>query len=459
MNVLLVTADTLRPDYMSMNGYDRPSTPQLDEILGRGYYFEQATSPIGRTTPALASLLSGAYPHTTGVRRLTDSLASDIVTLGERLEDAGYRTGAVVTNRVLGQKRGLGRGFERYDMAFDNRAAGATTDAALEQLEALAGSAPVLLWVHYIDPHVPYDSTAELAREMDPGYSGRYARRFGHWGRPGEPRSAHRTFPDDLPKKIATHQNPLPEEINAHIRRLYAADIRLLDGEVARLLDGVQARRPDDEWIFVFTADHGESLGEHGVHFDHGDYVYNAGTRVPLGIVLPAAHALSGSGRCRGWVSIVDVVPTLLELLSIAPGDAIAAQLEGRSLVPCMRGESLDAEPVFLESGFSYYPELVPARRRNDVSGRFRAVIRDDWKLVWIPFASEAESHELYDLAADPNETRDLYRPDHPRVGGLRADLERWLARAGAATDHPELSEQDRQALQALGYLEPDAPN
>jgi len=455
-NVLLITVDTLRPDYLSFNGYDRPTSPFVDELLAQGFYFEQAVAPVGRTTPSLASLLTGAYPHRTGVRTLFDGLEMDVTPMAKRLGQDGYQTLAVVTNSILGPARRLKRGFDRYDYAADVRTAEPTTDAALGFLEEIDASRPLFAWVHYIEPHVAYHSEPELARAFDPGYEGPYRDHFGWQPRAGEPPGSMLAYPEDLPKSEATHRNQLPDEVNAHIRRLYAADIRWLDPQIERLVSSVRERFGDN-LIIVFTSDHGESLGEHDFYFDHGDYAYNASIRVPLALILPSHHPLAGRGRCQGWVSLVDVFPTLLELLGIVPGPELAMQLEGRSLTACMRGEALAPEPVFAESGRSFFPQFVPRRIRNDVEGRFRAVILGDWKLIWTPFQSGDLAWELYDLRDDPDETRNLYRPDHPELPRLRAELDAWLARAREQSGFEgnyAIPEQDRETLRALGYLE-----
>ena len=177
-SVLFLTVDTLRPDYMSMNGYDRATTPVLDSLIAGGFYFEQAVAPVPRTTPALASLLTGAYPHTTGVRTLTDRLAADIVPLAEVLADSGYQTVAVVTNQVLA-RRDLDRGFTVFDVGGDIRSARLTTDAALRWVESLDPADAVFTWVHYIDPHTPYHTDAAIALRFDPDYHGPYRFQFG----------------------------------------------------------------------------------------------------------------------------------------------------------------------------------------------------------------------------------------------------------------------------------------
>jgi arylsulfatase A-like enzyme len=453
-SVLLLTIDTLRPDYLSANGYDRPTSPALDALIEQGFYFEGAVTPIARTTPALASLLTGAYPHTTGLRSLLGSLGPDVTTLAELLRAHDYQTFAVVTNQVLGRQRGLARGFQHYDHAGNLRRAGDAVAAAARVFSLLDRERPFFAWVHLFDPHVPYHGEERWAVAFDPGYEGPYRLHFGYEPGPEEPSDRFTAFPLELPKSVATHRNPLSEEVNAHVRRLYAVDVRRADDAVSDLLAAAREVAGDD-LVIVVTADHGESLGEHDFYFDHGDYVYAAATRVPLAFVLPRGHPLAGHGRCAGWVSLVDVVPTLLEILGGVDGSRMAGQVEGRSLAGCMRGEALPPAPVFAESGHSFFPDLLRRRVRNDVAGRLRAVVFEDWKLIWTPFQSGALEWELYDLAADPGETRDLYRPDHPRFASLRSRLADWVRRsAPARLPENQLDEGEAALLRSLGYIE-----
>ena len=154
--VLLLTVDTLRPDYLSGAGYDRPTSPFLDELMASGVTFERAMSPIPRTTQAVASLLTGQYPHGHRMRKLFDELPEDVPYVPELARDAGYRTVAVVSNHVLSPKRRLDRGFEIYDAQADIRDAEGTTRDAIRAMKKIDEDEPVFLWVHYIDPHVPY---------------------------------------------------------------------------------------------------------------------------------------------------------------------------------------------------------------------------------------------------------------------------------------------------------------
>ena len=457
--VLLVTVDTLRSDYLSANGFPLPTTPFLDSLFAQGVQFPNTLAPTGRTSQSIASLLTGAYPHTTGVRTLFGTLRPGVATLAELFSARGFRTFAVLSNHLLNPKRGLDRGFEGYDSKGDGRGAAGTTDAALRAISGVSPDDSLFLWVHYIDPHVPYLPPRELARNFDPGYRGPYASGFGQRGGIG-----NGAYPIELPKREAVFRNPLSEEVNAHIRRLYAADIRFADAHIGRLVRELRARL-GDEWLIVFTADHGESLGEHEFFFDHGDYVYTPGLRVPLFFAL-LPDGLAGGVTVHDWVSLVDVAPTVIELAGLSLpaerggelenslGEQLERQLEGRSLTPALRGEPLSPRPVFAESGQSYFPDLVRRRVRFDIAGRFRTVVDRNWKLIWTPGSNPDDPgvFELYDLSLDAFESHDLYADEPAQAARLKPLLFEWLRDTDAPLGTP--SAEDVDQLRALGYIE-----
>jgi arylsulfatase A-like enzyme len=446
--VLLVTVDTLRADHVADAGrLPEAPMPFVDSLLAQGARFTRAVTPVPRTTQALASLLTGQYPHRTGVRVLTDRLHDEVETLGELAQQDGFRTLAVVSNHILTPARGLDRGFDVYDSAGDVRGAPETTDAALAHVGEVEPDAKLLLWVHYIDPHVPYHPPPELAERFDPEYRGIYRHYFG----PIPGAVGNRAYPRGLGKRRAVFANPLPEEVNAHVRRLYAADVRYTDGEIERLVAGLEQRFGPD-WLIVFTSDHGESLGEHDFYWDHGDYVYNAGTRVPLGIVPPKPRA-SDRRTVDTPVSLVDVAPTLVELLGLLPPELAAERFEGRSLAPYLRGDSPPDEPVFAESGKSYFPGMIAGRVGFDVSGRFRTVIAGGWKLIWTPGQRPEREFQLYDIEQDPDELTDLSRAHPERVLQLKAALDAWMA-DDVTVPSAEIPESEKEGLRALGYIE-----
>lgn len=457
-HILLLTVDTLRPDVLGMYGYDRETSPYLDGLLADAFHFPKTVSTVPRTTPALASLLTGSYPHTTGVRVLMHALREDVTPITEVLKQDGYGSLAIVTNQMLGEERKLNRGFDTYLPARDSRDAKVTTDLALETLATYDFTQPLFFWMHYIDPHMPYVSDPAIIQQFDPDYEGRYKHQFGQFPdrkKPGARRGGG-PYPPDLPKRIAVHRNPLPEEVNAHIRRLYAADVRSTDDQIRRLVEGLK-EKTGDNLLIVFTSDHGESLGEHDFYWDHGDYVYNAASRVPFAILLPENHPAAGAGSYPHWVSGVDMVPTLLDLLGREVPESMVAQMEGRSLAPAMRGETLPGEPVFIESGRSHFFDMVRGRADNSTDGKFRAVIAGDWKLIWAPGHSDADlSWHLFHLATDPDETKDLYAADHPEFERLVALLQPWVALSPTGKDNEAISEADMEFLQELGYVGED---
>jgi arylsulfatase len=384
------------------------------------------------------------------VRRLLDTLGPRLPTLAQLARERGRATLAVVSNHILTEDRGLGRGFDVYDFAPDVRDADATTRDALARLDGYAASDDLLVWVHYIDPHVPYAPPEPLAEAFDPDYAGRYRLHFGSAGGIGD-----FAYPEDLSKKQAVFRNRLGDAVNAHVRRLYAADIRRTDDAIRALVEGLRARFGPD-WTIVFTADHGEDLGEKPFFsFDHGDYVYDGSLRVPLAIVLPPSDPLHRTGVVDEWVSLLDIAPTLIELLALPHAEPEA--LDGRSLVPALRGETLAPRTLFAESGMSFYPDLVVRRVGFGVRGRFRAVVHQNWKLVFTPGQTDQLAFELYDLASDPGEQHDLFRPDHPAVAPLVRALHAWLLEARQPEHVP--SGEDLARLRTLGEgALPDRP-
>jgi arylsulfatase A-like enzyme len=445
-HVLLLTVDTLRNDYLSGNGYDRPTTPFLDQILGNSSKFTHAITPIPRTTPALASLLTGVYPKTTQVRTLVDTLSSRVATLAELLKERGYATLAIVSNHLLVPQRGLNRGFDVYDNAGDVRDAAETTAAALAHLRGYTPRDALFLWVHYIDPHVPYYPPAELAKSFDPGYEGPYAVNFGEIkGAIGD-----QAYPTDLGKEKAVYRNTLPAAVNAHVRRLYAADIRYTDDHVAELIAGLQSRFGND-WLIIFTADHGEGMGEHNYYYDHGDYVYDGTLRVPLAFLFSPRDPLRGHHVIDDWVSLIDVMPTVAELVGVSLPQR-GYRIAGRSLVPYLRGGSLSPQPLFAECGHANFPGAVQRRVNFTVAGRFRSVVLGDWKLIWTPGLPDDSAYELYDVRQDPEENVNLYQIGQPGTEQMKFLLQQW-ADTTAAPEKP-LSAADRERLRALGYTQ-----
>jgi arylsulfatase A-like enzyme/Tfp pilus assembly protein PilF len=264
-NVVLITIDTLRADHVGAYGAAPGATPALDALAADGVRFANAVSPIPLTRPAHASLLTGLYPPEHGIRdNLPAKLEASIPTLATRLKAKGYHTAAFVGSFLLGRGSGFEAGF---DVMGDGSAAGAgdrigaraerrAQEVADEALEFLASArAPFFLWVHFYDPHAPYDPPEPLAGKG------------------------------------------------------YAGEIAYADSQVARLVDALRLRGLLDSTLVVATADHGEGLGDHGED-EHGVLVYEESLHVPLIVRGPGIER----GRVeKEPVSLVDVAALLLD--------------------------------------------------------------------------------------------------------------------------------------------------
>ena len=421
-NVLLITVDTLRADHSSAYGYPRDTTPVLDALAKEGARFEIAYAPMSLTGPVHASLFTGLYPATHLLFDNGLALAGNHTTLAELYSARGYQTAAVVSSFVLDAKFGFARGFAHYEddfeaetatslvpewkghkvpKAFDRRA-NATTDRAIQWLDEKRDSErPFFLFLHYFDPHAPY---------LPPG---RFALRYSDG---------------------TTH--------NEHQIDLYDGEIAFTDFEIGRFLAALSAAGLDRNTIVALTSDHGESLMQRD-YWTHGLFVYEEEVRVPL-IVRWPGHIPAGRVH-REPVELVDLAPTLVELTALGVD---TADFEGRSLAQALQGDaSLDPDrPVFLTRKY-YKGGLV----MGDIPaiGRRFGIRQGIWKYIVGP---EEGTYELYNLRLDPGETVDLYAERPKRAQKLAKVLERWRSTHAQRRSDATVSDEDREALRALGY-------
>jgi arylsulfatase len=436
--VFLITCDTLRADCLGLYGDPRGASPRLDALGERGAVFEEAYATAPMTQPSVSSLMTGRLPEHIGVARGNlRLLPPEVETLAERLAAEGVATAAVVSNSVLRREEGspdedhgVAQGFGHYDdrmeeqeanrEAFERRAAG-TTDAAIAWLEAADLERSLFLWVHYQDPHGPYTPPPELSREFatDPGGEAPLAAGTTNLGA----------------GQIPSYQLLGAERRPSVYRDRYFAEIRHFDAELGRFLDWLGARGLLASSYVLFTADHGESLGEHDYWFCHGENVHREVVRVPLVVCAPEG-ARGPRGRVEAVVSLVDVFPTVLEVFGLEPG-AVA----GRSLLSPPQGERV--------VGQSLVPRSGRERWWGVSDGRYRA--------IW------SERHpepRLFDVRADPGEERDLAGTDPERARRMIAAWNEVLAAGaegavglGRALDEGGSAER-LEVLQRLGYVE-----
>jgi arylsulfatase A-like enzyme/Flp pilus assembly protein TadD len=311
--VLLVTIDTLRADHVGCYGYQDASTPTIDGLAKRGVRFETAVVQAPLTGPSHASILTGQTPLGHGFRNNSGFTLSPRVTMAaEDFRKAGYHTAAFVSGFPLDRRFGFARGFDIYDdhlpkgndlrrTPYVERFADATTDAVLRWFGTSSSAAgpqsPWFLWVHYYDPHAPYEPPADLAE--------RYRR--------------------------------MP----------YDGEIAFVDRQLARLLQVLDVRNERARTIVLVTGDHGESLGEHG-EGTHGIFLYDATLRVPWVMAGPQIPAGQVS---RTVARSIDILPTLADYAGLPR----PADVDGRSLRAAADGQEMSDAPSYAES---LYPEL-----------------------------------------------------------------------------------------------------
>lgn len=415
-NLLLITMDTTRADRLGAYGGPPGLTPNLDRLAASGFVFDRAYCPMPLTGPSHAALFTGLTPRENGAVQNGVPLSADAPTMAEALRSRGYRTGAVVGAFPVSSKLGFARGFEYFDDDFAatdalsrlaflrlagslriidtkarlQRPADEVTPPAIHWLED-DRNRPFFLWVHYFDPHTPY-----------------------------EPPEAYRDLTDaDVPQ----------------IRR-YDGEVAFMDAHVGQLFAALDDLGLKDNTVVVAVADHGESLGEHDYYYDHGRYVYEPSMRVPLLVAAPPGFGGLGAAvfkRQTNLVTLASLFDFLLEgLAADLPGSARGGVERRPQTGDAVFGESLEGD---------LNCRMVISR--VDASGPLYKLILD----------AGTGAVELYDLKADPGETRNLSRE---RLEVTRALLKRleehFAAQPPLPTGAPADAEMMKK-LRTLGYL------
>lgn len=424
-NILLITIDTQRVDSFGVYGNEGGHTPNIDRLAAKSTVFDSATSPIGTTFPSHASVLTGLYPRGHGVRYNGDKLEDEIVTVAETLEAAGWETMALVSYGSMVSRGGLGQGFVRTSHEKDGAPAVHTNPRRItgmaKGLLSRKRPFPFFMWIQYFQPHSPYELTPYAEKKLE-GYEG--------------------SLSDGatVQEFYALRKKKLSEADRDAIRALYDGETRAADQTVGAILDVLEKAKLADDTIVVVTADHGQLLGEHG-DVGHGFRLWEQVLRVPLVIYDPRAPE---GRRVSTRVGLVDIAPTLLEMVGLPAPSGI----DGRSLVPALRGEELDDRPYFSE-----VPEIRKQKSQAERDENALAVFLGDQKLV-----VEHGKSQFFDLSKDPSEMAPaLEASEDPRAKKL-ADLAKGYRKTEAPTkgqvDPAKLSPKVAAELEALGYLQ-----
>ena len=439
-HAVLVSLDALGARHVGTYGHVPDTTPQLDAIAADGAVFENAYTQQLWTLTSHLTMMTGLSPRAHGAGHQQPARPG-IQTLAQRLRSQGFSTGSFVgAGGYMDGRFGLGRGFETYvtrdaSSPLDNKRA----FAWLRDQAAKARSDPdhrFFLFLHYYDVH----SDAGTAVPYDSPYPERFMPEGVAWRHPGGTLSL-----------AALRGRTTTEDLQA-LEALYDASVFFVDenavGEIARVLEEEGLA---DETLLVVTSDHGEELFEHG-DFSHMQ-PYDEGARVPL--VLRGPGVPRGL-RVPGLAGLVDLTPTILSLLGFAP----PTHIQGKDLSPLLRGGSSVRDAVFVDGimvNLAHYPSA--------------AVVQDgDERLAWVGRIETRETEagtrfapgpaaELYDLVADPRQTRDLAEERPGRTAEIGGQILDWYRKSdrfagglGTTGKQPILSESEEESLRALGY-------
>ncbi len=420
-NLVLISIDTLRADYLGAYGYERETSPTLDALAEGGVLFEAAMSTSPWTLPSHASLFTGLYPRHHGAKSEHAALAAPVRTLAQVLREAGFDTAGFVNSHYLTDRYGLERGFEEFRYATEftqQHGSSPIGDWAIGWLREERRE-PFFLFLHFYDTHSAYRPLPYYARRLVRPYDGKA---------------------DGSTRQLMASRRgrfEIGPEDARYLSDLYAAEILQLDDVLARVIDALDASGLRERTLLVVTADHGEEFLEHG-GVAHGRTQYQEVLHVPL--------LLNGPGLPRGErvpepVSLVDVFPTLVALLGlpVPPG------LDGQDLGPLWRGAGREA--------FAERALFGEADHNNAQPDQTSSVRRGRHKLVFDRVSGDAA---LYDLVRDPAESRDVTAEAPEQAARLRATLDEFLAERPIhpPVPLPGLDPRERRELEALGYLQ-----
>ncbi len=453
-NVLLITVDTLRRDHMGCYGDTLTRTPEIDLLAREGVLFGNCVVQAPITLPSHSSILTGTYPLYHGVR---DNgfyrLDSGARTIAEKLKEHGYVTGAFVSAFPLDSDFGLDQGFDSYDDEYADRnefffsrvakfytlsglmrglglwrpviiaerKAEATVDRTTRWLDAV-GERPFFLWIHLFDPHNPLDPPDRFEKM----YAGEELRALVGSEKDRETIRSTRDF---------TAYDPDSPEV-AYMKALYRAEVTYTDYHLGRLMDRLDDLGLSARTLVVFTADHGQSLFEHG-YVGHSGALYSQTIDAPL--ILRHPSLLPSGKRVDRMVQSVDIYPTIFDLLGLEPPEGA----QGRSIVSLIMAE---------ESGFPDRAVYFETLHSSSDAEKYRGLIAGEWKFIRSEDGSEKR---LYHVASDPGELIDLSPGNPELVARMETLLEETIAEesSGEGERRIPLDDDTRDILKSLGYV------
>ncbi len=437
-NILLISLDSLRADRVGSYGHDRDTTPRLDQLADEGARFANAIATSPWTLPTHLTMLTGRYQVSHGVVEDTYTLHPAVPTLGELLKQKDYATAGFVSAPYTAARYGYSRGMdiyedlsEGYEHKKEARSAIVAPEITTRGIQWLRehASERFFLFLHYFDIHYNYIPPPPYDVMFDPHYDGEVDAT---------------NFLEDP----AIHEGMDPRDLE-HILALYDGEIRFTDDHVKRVLGELDKLGLSDSTLVIVVSDHGDEFFEHGFTGHHRT-LYEEVLWVPLVIRFPGAASHAGK-VVEQQATLVDIAPTILD----AAGVEYPQLMEGRSLIPLLKGEEDDPDRPVYGAFFDKTVFNIQAMRRtraDKVIQHFNRILHPDSPQV-----------ELYSLADDPGEQKNLYDSDPEETRAALTELAAWLESVWRSyrfmqeqSSGPVRIEHDAETLErlrSLGYV------
>lgn len=414
-NVLLICVDTLRADHVGCYGYQKETTPYVDALAQDSLVFTNVISSAPWTAPSMAALFTSQHPIVLGFSEEEPvKIPNHYLTLGELFKEHKYKTKGIIGSNFVSSKLGFAQGFDSYDedeaRGHNYVSSAPITEKAIAFLERLKKNERFLLFLHYFDPH--YDYILHEPYNYYPEYK-------------GELKSGQRI------KELRKLAPRMSEQDIQFVRALYESEIRYTDEFIGKLLNKLKELGYYDNTLIIFTSDHGEEFCERGDYWiGHTKTLYQELIRVPLILKLPGEKK---NKKVVGFVGLIDMLPTIARLCGLK------VPLECDGMVIETEGVNPSGNRLLISETW----------RRS----RLRAAIWGGWKLV-LDF--DTDSKKLFDLKADPQESRNLSQECPDVLSRIKSRLKEWaeiVESKEIRAEQPKFTEEQKKILRSLGYI------
>ena len=442
-NLVMVLLDAAGYGHFGYAGYDRDTTPNIDALAAKSLVFDTAYSEAASTGPSVYAMFTSSYPFLAerqglkGIRDAPFRIGEKTGLMPAFLAPKFPRRLAYSANAWIGPEFGFDRGFTQFHEIYDNEAvpdstehlAARNVDAFKKDLQTW-GDEPVFVYLHFLEPHSPYEPPEKYARKFDP--------------------AAMDSIDASSQSLLRYRFDPPSPHRQEMIRALYDGNLAYADSKVGEVIDALKQSGHWEDTVFLVIADHGEAFWEHGV-YEHGHHIYDEFMRIPFIVHVPGASDLAGK-HIKQPVSLVDLLPTYLDLLEITPPDS----LKGDSLLPLIAGstKAFETRKIFLRNTHRTVPEF--GVRAGDYKWIYR-VRESSYQLYDLAKGrGPIRGHGGDDLAKDPHEQHDLVAAGAvpPQIAPLRKEIGLWIATGTHRVEPVEKLDPKTEArLHAIGYF------